>query len=112
MSKRVWTQKEIFDYLLSNPLHVKVHTGSMESLNNEDYIFFDILSERVLGSDNNGIYLSTIQFTVATKDFDNRKTLVKYIKNQYVCTIDYDFVDEEEYYAAICNTTLFMREDE
>lgn len=110
--KRVWTQTEIYDYLLSNPLQAKVHTGSLEELNNEDYIFFDILDERPLGFDNNGLYLSTVQFVVATKDFDERKLLVKYIKDAYVCQIDYDKSEESEYYSAFCVTTLLMQEEQ
>lgn len=110
---RVWTQTEIYNYLLGNPIRAKVHTGSLEDMNNEDYIFFDILSERVLGYDNKGSYIATIQFTVATKDFDNRKLLVKYIKDEFVCDIDYEKVEEAEYYAARCVTSLFMlSEDE
>lgn len=109
---RVWTQTEIYNYLLSNPLNAKVHTGSLEDMNNEDYIFFDMLSEQVLASDNNGLYKSTVQFTVATKDFDRRKTLVKYIKEMFVCSIEYLRSDEAEYYIAYCSTALFMREEE
>lgn len=108
---KVWTQTEIYEYLLGNPLSAKVHTGSLEDMNNEDYIFFDTLSERLVGADNKGLYLSTVQFTVATKDFDNRKLMVKYIKDKFVCSIDYERSDEAEYYVAYCVTTLMMRED-
>ena len=111
MSKRVWTQTELKQYLESNPLNVKVEFGIITDLNNQDYIFVDLLREQAVGFDNNGLYLSTIQFVIATKDFDNRKTLVKYIKDMFTCSFSYDKADESEYYAAYCTTTLIMEEE-
>lgn len=108
---RVWTQTEIFQYLLGNPLNAKVHTGSLEDMNNEDYIFFDVLSDTLISYDNIGLYKSTVQFTVATKDFDNRKVLVNYIKKKFVCQIQYIRSDEAEYYLAYCSTELLVREE-
>lgn len=110
--RKSFTQKEIWDYLVDNPLGVEVHVGDLEDMNNQDYIFFDYLTDNPISADD-GYTDSTIgvQFSVLTKDFENRKVLVKYIKDMFVCTISYDHSDEHEYYAAFMRTYLLIRDE-
>lgn len=106
--KRSFTQKEIVDYLLANPLGFKVKTGNLDNLNNKDYIFFDYLYDNIKGADNNAIYSTTIQFSVLTKDFESRKTICQYIKNMFVVKFIFGKADESEYYQATGQTEIFI----
>lgn len=106
------TQKNIKTYLENNPLGVRVAIGSIEEMNNEDYIILNYLYERLIGSDNRGIYSTALQFTIATKDFDNRKKLVDYIKQQFNVSVDYEMSNEYQYYMATCDTTIILVKDE
>ena len=110
--KKTFTQKEIWDYLTSNPLNVAVHVGDLEDMNNQDYIFFDYLTDNPISADNGYTdSLINVQFSVVTKDFEARKTLVKYIKDKFVCTVSFDHSEEHEYYIAYMRTTLLIRDE-
>ncbi len=109
--KKSFTQKEIWDYLNDNPLGVKVHVGDLDDMNNQDYIFFDYLTDTPISADDG--YTDSkieVQFSVLTKDFEDRKTLVKYIKDMFVCNVSLDHSDEHEYYAAYMRTFLLIRD--
>lgn len=108
--RKTFTQKEIWDYLCDNPLNVTVHVGDLEDMNNQDYIFFDYLTDIPINADD-GYTDSVIgvQFSVVTKDFENRKRLVEYIKNEFVCSISFDHDSEHEYYVAYMRCNLLIR---
>lgn len=106
----IYTQKMIYDYLLSNPLNVDVSVGDVENLNGGDYIFLDFTNDDLMGSDNRGTYQSYIQITVATRDFRNRKTLVEFIKNYLNVSVTYEKAIDFEYFIARCECGVLMYE--
>lgn len=108
MPKKNFTQAEIWEYLQGNPLDVKVHIGDLEDLNGEDYIFFDYLTDRVIAYDNTADYVTSVQFTVCTRDFERRKVLVKYLKQMFVGNVSYEHDFEHQYYLSRLQTDLFI----
>lgn len=108
--KRSYTQKEIYDYLLANPLGVKVHIGDLEDMEGNDYIFLDILNDIAILSDDNACYQTVIQISVLTKQYADRRALVKYIKQEFLSAPTYLFSDEHEYYQAQFTTGVFLSE--
>ena len=110
--KKTFTQAEIWNYLCSNPLNVAVHVGDLEDMNNQDYIFFDYLTDNPISADNGYTdSLTEVQFSVVVKDFETREKLVKYIKEMFVCTISFDHSEEHEYYIAYMNTRILLRDE-
>jgi len=107
----IYTQKDIYDYLLANPLKVDVAVGSVEDLNGKDYIFLDYTDENLIGYDDKGAYQTYMQITVATKDFENRKTLVKYVKDYLNVVVAYEKSIDFEYYLARCTCGVLMYEN-
>ena len=108
----IYTQKEIYDYLVANPLGVNVSIGDVENLNGKDYIFLDYTNETLISSDNDAVYQTYLQITVATRNFVNRKTLVEYVKQYLNVLVDYDKSFEFEYYVARCTCGVLMYENE
>lgn len=108
--RRSYTQKEIYDYLKANPLGTKVHIGDLEDMEGQDYIFLDYLEDVAMLRDNSADYQSIIQISVLTKDFDDRKTLVNYIKQKFLIEPAYSKSDEFEYYQAQFTTGVFISE--
>lgn len=107
--KRNWTQKEIYEYLKDNPLGTRVHIGDLEDMQGNDYIFLDYLNDLAILSDDRADYQTIIQISVLTKDFEDRKTLVNYIKKQFLsATPTYSRSDEYEYYQAQFTTGIFL----
>lgn len=106
----IYTQKEIYDYLLLNPLNVDVAVGDVESLNGKDYLFFDYIDDVLISSDDRGVYKTSIQITVATRDFANRRTLVNYIKDFLNVAVNYDKATDFEYFLARCTCEVLMYE--
>ena len=104
----VYTQKQIFDYLVANPLGVEVHVGALEDMNGQDYIFYNPLYDTLLGSDDRGVYRSRLQITVATRDFEDNKTLVNYVKDFFNVSVNYDKSYEFEYYLTRCECGVLM----
>jgi len=98
--KRSYTQKEIYDYLVANPLNIDVHIGDLEDMNGKDYIFLDYMNDVAMLRDNNADYQTLIQISVLTKDFEDRKTLVNYIKEEFLSAPTYSKSEEFEYYQA------------
>lgn len=98
--KRSYTQKEIYDYLVANPTNTEVHIGDLEDMNGKDYIFLDFLNDVAMLRDNNADYQTMIQISVTTKDFEKRKTLVQYIKNEFLSAPSFSKSQESEYYVA------------
>lgn len=109
--KRSYTQKEIYDFLKANPLNTAVHIGDLEDMNGQDYIFMDYFSDVPMLRDDNADYQSIIQITVLTKDYENRKTLVNYIKSEFLIAPEYSFSEEHEYYQAQFTTGVFIAYD-
>lgn len=99
MTKMI-TQREIYDFLLANPLGVAVHIGDLEDMNGNDYIFLDYLNDEPILRDDDAYYQTIIQISVLTKDFEHRKTLVNYIKNKFLSAPTYSRYDESQYYQA------------
>lgn len=108
--RRSFTQKEIYEYLVANPLGTKVHIGDLEDMDGQDYIFLDYLNDEPMLRDNEADYQSIIQISVLTKDFEDRKTLVNYIKQKFLIAPDYSKSDEFEYYQAQFTTGVFIHE--
>ena len=106
--RRSYTQKEIYDYLKANPLGTNVHIGDLEDMNGQDYIFLDYLNDVPMLRDNEADYQSIIQISVLTKDFEDRKTLVNYIKQKFLIAPQYSKSDEFEYYQAQFTTGVFI----
>ena len=106
--QRNYTQKEIYDYLKANPLKVDVHIGDLEDMNGKDYIFLDYLNDIDILRDNNAYYQTLIQISVYTRDFENRKTLVNYIKQKFLSAPTYSKSDEFEYFVATFTTGVFI----
>lgn len=105
---RVYSQKEIFDYLKANPLNAKVHVGDIDNMNGKDYIFLDYINERPVGFDNSGVYKTSVQISVYVKDFINRKALVDYIKKLSIFDVNFDDSAEGNYFVADMVTDLFI----
>jgi hypothetical protein len=108
---RSFTQKEIYQYLLANPLNTKVHIGDLEDMNGEDYIFLDYANDVPMLRDNEADYQSIIQISVLTNDFEDRKTLVNYIKQKFLIAPVYSRSDESHYYMAQFTTGVFLSEE-
>lgn len=104
------TQKDIYEYLKTNPLNVAVEVGSKEDLNGNDYIFLNFLTDELIGSDDRGIYKTSVQITVATRDFENRSLLVDFIKQKFNVYVTYQISDEFEYYLADCTFEVILNE--
>ena len=109
--KRSYTQKEIYDYLLANPTQTAVHIGDLEDMDGQDYIFLDFLNDVAMTRDNNADYQTMIQISVTTKDFEKRKTLTKYIKDEFLSAPVYSHSLEGEYYIAQFTIGVIMAED-
>lgn len=107
--KKMFTQKEIFDFLNGNPLNAKVHVGDLEDLNNQDYIFFDYLTDTPISADNQYAgEMNEVQFTVCVKNYQDRRTLVEYIKTMFQCSVSYENAEEHEYYLARMRTGILI----
>lgn len=102
------TQKDIYELLQKNPLNVDVWVGDLDDLNGKDYIFLDFLNDDLIGSDDSGVYQSFIQITVATKSFDNRATLVQFIKKYFNVSVEYERSTEFQYFLARCQTGVLL----
>lgn len=110
--RRTYTQKEVFDYLSANPLGTAVHFGNLEDMDGKDYIFVDYYNDVPMLRDNDADYQSVIQISVLTKDYENRKTLTNYIKDEFLISPTYSFSDEHEYYMAQFTTGLFISQED
>lgn len=108
--RRSFTQKEIYDYLKANPLGTQVHIGDLEDMDGQDYIFLDYMNEEPMLRDNEADYQMFIQISVLTKDFEDRKVLVNYIKQKFLIAPEYSRSDESEYYQAQFSTGVFIHE--
>ena len=106
--RRSFTQKEIYQYLLANPLNTNVHVGDLEDMNGEDYIFLDYAEDVPMLRDNEADYQTIISISVLTNDFEDRKTLVKYIKEKFLIAPTYSRSDESHYYMAQFTTGVFL----
>ena len=110
--RRNFTQKEIYEYLKANPLGTQVHIGDLEDMQGQDYIFLDYLNDIAILSDDTADYQTIIQISVLTKDFEDRKILVNYIKKQFLSsTPTYSRSDEYEYYQAQFTTGIFLMDE-
>lgn len=110
MMKRSFTQKEIYEFLQANPLGVAVHIGDLEDMQGRDYIFFDYFEEVPMLRDNEADYQSVVQISVLTKDYENRKALVDYIKTKFLITPSYSHDEDFDYYQAQFTTGVFIDE--
>lgn len=106
--KKNWTQRELYDFLEANPLGTKIHIGNLEDMNNEDYIFFDRFADNGIYADDGACYVTTFQFTIATKGYDDRDTLVDYLHSGLNINFSYSTTDEREYYVAQGQSALLI----
>lgn len=104
----VYTQKQIYDYLLANPIGAPVEVGDVDDLNGSDYIFFNYLYDTLIGSDDKGVYRSNINITVFSRDFENMKRQVDYIKDFFNVSVSYSHSNEYEYFTAICECGVLI----
>lgn len=107
----IYTQHQIYEFLHANPLGVDVSVGDVKNLNGGDYIFFDVTNDNIIGYDDNGCYQTYLQITIATRDFENRKTLVKYVKQLLNVTVSYEKAIDFEYFIARCECGVLMYEN-
>ena len=98
--RRSYTQGEIYNYLTANPTNTDVHIGDLEDMDGKDYIFLDFLNDVAMLRDNDADYQTMIQISVTTKDFEKRKTLTKYIQDEFLSAPVYSKSIESEYYIA------------
>lgn len=106
----IYSQKDIYDYLCANPLAIDVSVGDVKNLNGGDYIFLDYTNDELIGYDDRGDYQSYIQITIATRDFEDRKTLVKYVKQLLNVSVMYEKAMDFEYFVARCTCGVLMHE--
>lgn len=106
--KKNWSQRELFDFLEANPLGTKVHIGSLEDMNNQDYIFFDRITDNGIFADDGACYVTTIQFTIATKGYDDRDSLVDYLHTKLNINFSYSQTEEREYFVAQGQSALLL----
>ena len=104
----LFTQKKIKDFLEANPYNTKVEVGSVEDLNGQDYIILNYSRDTIIGFNNKGIYTTLTTFTVCTKDFDKRKSLVEYIKSRFNVEVEYEPANDYQYYVATCTTYITL----
>ncbi len=107
----IYSQKDIYDYLSANPLNVPVEVGDVDSLNGGDYIFLSYTNDDLITYDNRGTYQCYIQITVATRDFEDRKTLVNYVKNYLNVSVTYEKAIDFEYWLGRCTCGVLMYEE-
>lgn len=107
----MYTQKQIYDYLVLNPIGAPVNVGDIDLKNGRDYIFLDYVQDDILASDNKGVYRRNIQITIATKNFENRNILVRYVKKLLNVSVMYDKAFDFEYFMARCECGILMYED-
>lgn len=110
--KRSYTQSEIYNLLTANPLNTLVNIGDLEDLQGKDYIFLDFLTDVSIKYDDTAMYQTLIQITTATKDFESRKTLVKYIKSLFLSSPTYTKDAEFDYYLAQFTIGVFLKEEQ
>lgn len=108
----IYSQKGIYEYLVNNPLGVAVNVGDLEDLNGEDYIFLDFLSEDLIGYDDKGTYRTELQITIACKDFENRKTLTKYVQEYINVSTYYETSYAFEYFLSRNTAQVIIHDDE
>lgn len=108
--QRSFSQKEIYEYLKANPLNTQVHIGDLEDMQGQDYIFLDYFEDVPMLRDDEADFQNIVQISVLTKDFENRKILVNYIKQKFLIAPEYSHSDEFEYYQAQFTTGLFINE--
>lgn len=109
--KRHYTQTEIYNLLKANPTNTLVNIGDLEDLQGNDYIFLDFLNDIAIPYDNNALYQTALQITIATKSFETRKTLVKYIKSIFMSAPTYTKDNEFEYYLAQFTICVFLKDE-
>lgn len=108
--RRMFTQKEIYDYLLANPLNTAVHIGDLDDMQGRDYIFLDYLNDLPMLRDNGACYQTIIHFSIYTKSYEDRKTLTKYIEDMFLISPSFRRSDDSEYYVADATTGVFINE--
>lgn len=106
--KKRYTQKEIFDYLTENPYGFRVHVGDLDDLNNQDYIFFDYLNEKIIAADNDADYVDFVEISIASTDFDRVRLCARYVHDFIVMPFSYSKAEEHEYYLAQGRTGILI----
>lgn len=108
---KLYSQTEVFEFLKRNPYGTKVHVGDLEDMGNQDYIFLAYLYDNAIPSDNKAVYKSTINISVATKDLDRCRALVKYIRGEFISNVTYTHSEEHEYYLATMETVILLKDE-
>lgn len=109
--KRSYTQTELYTILTANPLNTLVNIGELEDLQGRDYIFLDVLNDVLVPYDNAGTYQTMIQITIATKEYETRKTLVNYIQQHFTTPATYSTDSEFDYFLAQFTFGVFMQSE-
>lgn len=105
---RVFTQRELGQYLKDNPYGLEFNVGDKELMNGKDYIFLDYTGETLIPSDNKGCYKTNVQISIYCKEFAKRKKVVDYVRDIIQCSIQYQGSDEGNYFVAILTSELFI----
>lgn len=109
--KKHFTQLELIQLLESNPLNVKVFLNEkgQTDLNNEDYIFVDlILDKNIKADDEVKMIVNQIQIDFYISDFDNYISMKRFIQSKFIG----DFIQTKEdwYNRGTLTTDLFIKE--
>lgn len=106
--KKRFTQTEIKEYMEANPYGFLFHIGDLASLNNQDYIFFAYASERLISADNKADYVSSVEVSIASTDYDKVRAVARYVQGLFNIGFTYSNSDEHEYYLAQGETEVFI----
>lgn len=106
--RKKFTQAEIKEYLEANPYGFNFHVGDLADLENKDYIFFDYLEERPISADNTSQYVTSVEISIVSKDYDNTRLVAKYVQGLFNIAFSYSNYEEHEYYLAQGDTEIFI----
>ncbi|MFV0551757.1 MAG: hypothetical protein ACK5L6_07540 [Anaerorhabdus sp.] len=104
----IYTQQSLYEVLEKNPLRTEVYIGE-GSLENKDYIFLDYVEEKEIPSDT-PTYKTKIIINIYTKDIDDRKKLVDYMKPILKGSFIYTRDKEHSYFVATLSKFVYMYE--
>lgn len=106
----IYTQQTLHQLLENNPLGIEVYIGE-GLLENKDYIFLDYVEEREIPSDVPS-YKTRIVINIYTKDFDDRKKLINYLKPILKGNFIYTRDKENNYFVASLSKYIYIYEQD
>lgn len=103
------TQKELLELIKNNPLGIDVFWNELSLENNEDVIFLDRISDRLILFDNTSIKFHKVQITCYIKNFDDLNIIVSYIDSLNFLT-SFIFYKNNDYNVAAAEIEIFMKD--